>query len=479
MVQSLSEGLPLNVYCETLLHNKILRVIKKNHVMKYLEILAEIAELNDDREESYEQRGKCLNFGNDEDSTVGVKTAEVLRFNTSKPGDERISFEEYVDRMKEGQNDIYCITGESITAVSSWSFRELSHKKGHEVPCVADPVDEYDVQQPKESDGTKPNDNDNLELFKADDDNKKTYCLVGIGRGDTSLAIDIKSHESAVAGPTEQLTGSEAPRAAAQHRSTQQDNNHHRKQRQHVGQTEGERKEEKGQGGREKGRKDEGGRVQEGKRKEKEREAEVKKDVTDWTVVTRNRRQREMVQIFVRVNGSKATPMEVSLTDDKVEDVMKRIQSDEDVYMTMQGKALRTSEKLKSCGVTDGCTVQVTSRLRGGGKHKDKKGQKERKRAVKPKGPEQKSEEEPKSDEGPALIQMDEVLRRMEENEEFQKIIDWVSEGSEGEVQQKVQSYLAKIRMSWMNKEKFEHLEGGVWRAVEARRPRGGTARRT
>ena len=70
------------------------------------------------------------------------------------------------------------------------------------------------------------------------------------------------------------------------------------------------------------------------------------------------------------------------------------------------------------------------------------------------------------------MIHMDEVRRRMEENEEFQKIIDWVSERSEGEVQQKVQSYSAKTRMSWMSKEKFEHLEGGVWRAVEARRRR-------
>ena len=45
-----------------------------------------------------------------------------------------------------------------------------------------------------------------------------------------------------------------------------------------------------------------------------------------------------------------------------------------------------------------------------------------------------------------------------------------MSEGSEGEVRQKVQNYLATIRMSWMSKEIFEHLEGGVWKAIEARR---------
>ena len=64
--------------------------------------------------------------------------------------------------------------------------------------------------------------------------------------------------------------------------------------------------------------------------------------------------------------------MEVNLTDDRVEDVMRRIQNDEDAYVTLHGRVLKRGEKLKSCEVTDGCTIQVTSRLRGGGKHKDK-----------------------------------------------------------------------------------------------------------
>ena len=91
--------------------------------------------------------------------------------------------------------------------------------------------------------------------------------------------------------------------------------------------------------------------------------------MTDWIVVTRNRRQRKIIQIFVKVNGSKATPMEVNLTDDRVEDVMRRIQNDEDAYVTLHGRVLKRGEKLKSCEVTDGCTIQVTSRLRGGGRH--------------------------------------------------------------------------------------------------------------
>ena len=191
--------------------------------------------------------------------------------------------------------------------------------------------------------------------------------------------------------------------------STQQHNHHKQEQRTEQAVQEGERDQregEKGQGERESVRKGQRGK-EEGGDAEEEKCKQVKKDVTGWTVVTRSKRQKKMVQIFVKVDEAKVTPMEVSLTDGKVEDVMRQVQKDEDVYVTMHGRVLRRDEKLKSCGVTDGCTTQVTSRLRGGGKHKDKKGQKERKRATKPKGPEQKSEEEPKRDKGPAIQECD------------------------------------------------------------------------
>ena len=132
-----SEDLPLNVFRETLLQNKILRVIKKNLVTKYLEMLAEIAELKDAYRKFYEQLVRCMKVGIHENSVDGVEIAELLRFNTS--GDEQINLKEYVDRMKEGQNDMCYFTDESIAVVSSL-FDENLHKKGHEVPYMADPV---------------------------------------------------------------------------------------------------------------------------------------------------------------------------------------------------------------------------------------------------------------------------------------------------------------------------------------------------
>merc|ERR1711898_45561 len=150
-----SEDLPLNISRETLQQNKILRVIKKNLVKKCLEMFTEISEKKDDYKKFYEQFSKPMKLGIHEDSTDRTKIAELLRFNTSKSGDEQISFKEYVDRMKEGQNDIFYITGESIAAVSSSPFLETLRKKGLEVIYMVDPIDEYAVQQLKEFDGKK------------------------------------------------------------------------------------------------------------------------------------------------------------------------------------------------------------------------------------------------------------------------------------------------------------------------------------
>ena len=150
-----SEDLPLNISRETLQQNKILKVMKKNIVKKCLEMFTELMENAEEYKKFYEQFSKNLKLGIHEDSANRTKICDLLRFHTSKSGEDQISFKEYVARMKEGQKSIYYISGDNRTEVASSPFLEALRKKGFEVIYMVDSIDEYMVQQVKDYDGKK------------------------------------------------------------------------------------------------------------------------------------------------------------------------------------------------------------------------------------------------------------------------------------------------------------------------------------
>ncbi len=151
-----SNDLPLNVSREILQKSPAMDAMKKGASKR---VLALLEDMNKDKPEDYAafwgEFGNCLKEGVVEDFVNRDKLAALLRFSSTESNEQTVSLGDYVGRMKDGQDSIYFITGDTFAAAAHSPHLEVFRKKGIEVLLMHDRIDEWLVSHLTEFDGKK------------------------------------------------------------------------------------------------------------------------------------------------------------------------------------------------------------------------------------------------------------------------------------------------------------------------------------
>lgn len=145
-----SNDLPLNVSREILQESRDVKMIREGSTRRVLSMLEELAssdeqEKKDQYAKFWPQFGQVLKEGVGEDAANKDRIAKLIRFaSTHHDTDlQNVSFDDYISRMKEGQDKIYYVTAENYAAAKNSPHLEIFRKKGVEVILMTDRVDEW------------------------------------------------------------------------------------------------------------------------------------------------------------------------------------------------------------------------------------------------------------------------------------------------------------------------------------------------
>ena len=141
-----SNDLPLNVSREILQNNKVIESIRKASTKKVLSLLENLADKEPEKYKTFwAEFGSCLKEAPGEDHANKEQVAKLYRFNSTNNSDasEQTSLDDYISRMQPGQDKIYYITADSLSAASNSPHLEIFRQKGIEVVLMHDRVDEW------------------------------------------------------------------------------------------------------------------------------------------------------------------------------------------------------------------------------------------------------------------------------------------------------------------------------------------------
>ncbi len=151
-----SSDLPLNVSREILQRNKAIDNIRAGSVKKVLSMLEGMAKNDPEKYATFwKEFGRVMKEGPGEDFGNQEKLAKLLRFSSTHTDSEEqtVSLADYVDRMQQGQENIYYVTADSFAAAKNSPHLEIFRKKGIEVLLLSDRVDEWLLSALTEFDG--------------------------------------------------------------------------------------------------------------------------------------------------------------------------------------------------------------------------------------------------------------------------------------------------------------------------------------
>ncbi len=179
-----SEDLPLNISRQSLQDNALVMKLRKVITKRFLKFLAEEAKRDSDYYlDFWNTFGIYIKEGVTSDYEFQKELAQLVRFESSRSEDGKpTSLAEYVERMGDGQEEIYYINGPTREAIEAGPYVEMFNKKGVEIIYTMEPIDDFVLNHLGEFDGRKlvSADRADLDLSKsgaADSDDDSTDKL--------------------------------------------------------------------------------------------------------------------------------------------------------------------------------------------------------------------------------------------------------------------------------------------------------------